>query len=338
MTSRRSLLTAAAVSLAAVPLTASPASASARPRLTLPRPTGPHRVGVVAQHLVTPSRELMISVWYPAAPGARQPVAPWMPDGSWRALMEGIGFDRDVADAPLTAGRVGAPALRVRDRLPVVLYSHGNDSCRSETTIVVQELVSHGYVVVTVDHTGDGYVEFPDGRVASPTEDSFTPWDSAHDMLLVLDRLEGVTRRLHLPIDPGRIGMFGWSKGGTSTALMMNADRRIRAGISFDAPMESQPRPAAIDRPFLLMTAENTRDHEPVDEFWELLTGWRRIFHAEGAAHGSYNDQQVLIPQIARLTGMGDEELESWIGTLRPARAAHIQQTVPLAFFDRHLR
>jgi hypothetical protein len=35
---------------------------------------------------------------------------------------------------------------------------------------------------------------------------------------------------------------------------------------------------------------------------------------------------------------MSDEELENWIGTLDPARAARIQQAYPLAFFDLHLR
>ena len=38
----------------------------------------------------------------------------------------------------------------------------------ADTTVVVQELASHGYVVVTVDHTYDAFSEFPDGRLAVP--------------------------------------------------------------------------------------------------------------------------------------------------------------------------
>ena len=65
MISRRNLLTAA---LAAVPLGASLGgiALAAPPRLTLPPPTGPHRAGTVSLHLVGRSRELMVSVWYPA--------------------------------------------------------------------------------------------------------------------------------------------------------------------------------------------------------------------------------------------------------------------------------
>ena len=46
----------------------------------------------------------------------------------------------------------------------------------------------------------------------------------------------------------------------------------------------------------------------------------------------------MLIPQLARVIGMSDEELQGWIGTLDPARAVRIQQAYPLAFFDLHLR
>jgi hypothetical protein len=46
----------------------------------------------------------------------------------------------------------------------------------------------------------------------------------------------------------------------------------------------------------------------------------------------------MLIPQLATITGMSDDDLAGWIGTLDPARAVRIQQAYPLAFFDLHLR
>jgi dienelactone hydrolase len=307
------------------------------------RPTGPHRVGTVSLHLVDRSRpdpvagpghhrELMASVWYPATRDARRhPVAPWMPAAPMRALLVANGFDADAAAAPLTAGHEGAPVLRPPGRLPVIVFSHGADGHRSETTIVVQELASHGYVVVTADHTYDAYREFPDGRLAVPADDlSFTPWDHAHDIQFVLDRIEDLAagrnpdaERRPLPaglgaaLDLRRIGMFGWSKGATATALVMNQDRRVRAGLSFDGPMQSVPPVTDLDRPFMLMTAEFTRAAEPsVEQFWSHLRGWRLNVQADGAVHGAYCDHQWLVP----------------------ARAVRIQQAYPLAFFDLHLR
>ena len=178
---RRHLLGAAFAAGVAVPLGAGRAWA-ALPRLTLPPPTGPCPVGIVSLHLVNRSREMMASVWYPAQNTRHHPAAPWMSAVPLKALLASVDFDPDVAAAPLTAGHEGAPVLRAPGRRPVVVFSHGAGGHRSEATIVVQELASHGYIVVTVDHPDDSFSEFPDGRATVPGDVSVTPWDHAHDI------------------------------------------------------------------------------------------------------------------------------------------------------------
>jgi predicted dienelactone hydrolase len=216
------------------------------------------------------------------------------------------------------------------ERLPVIVFSHGAHDHRSDTTIVVQELASHGYVVVTVDHTYDAFSEFPNGRLTVPLYDlPLYPRDFAQDIRFVLDRIEDLAAGRnpdveHRPLPAGlsaaldlrRVGMFGWSKGATATALVMSDDQRVRAGLSLDGPMQSQPPiTAELDRPFMLMTAEFTRAAEPsVADFWSHLTGWRLNVQADGAIHSSYCDTQWLIPQLAKAIGMSDEELQGWIG------------------------
>ena len=367
---RRRMVGAALAAAVAVPIGAAgrawAAPVSAGPvELTLPPPTGPYPVGTVSLHLVDGSRpdpvagpghyrELMASVWYPARDVRRYPLAPWMSPAAARARLTSAGFEADAAVAPLTAGHEGAPVRRAGGRLPVVVYSHGAQSHRADTTIVVQELASHGYAVVTVAHTYDAITEFPDGRLSVPLDIlGLTPRDYAQDIRFVLDRVEDLAAGRnpdaeHRPLpaglrgafDPHRIGMFGWSKGGTATAIIASEDPRVRAGLSFDGPMQTQP-PLTTDlsRPFMLMTAVFTRAVEPsVAGFWSHLTGWRLNVQADGAVHSSYGDNQVLIPQLAKAVGMSDEELRGWIGTLDPARALRIQQAYPLAFFDLQLR
>jgi dienelactone hydrolase len=368
--SRRRVLAAALAAGVAVPIgIARPVRAAPVPpgpaRLTLPVPTGPYPLGTVSLHLVDKSRpdpeagpghyrEMMASVWYPAEKAGRYPPAPWMLPAPFRGLLISGEFGPDVAVAPVTAAQEGAPVLCTGERWPVVVYSHGAHDHRSDTTIVVQELASHGYVVVTVDHTDDAFSELPDGRLIVPSDHVLLyPPDFARDIRFVLDQIEVLAAGRnpdadHRPLPAGlgraldlhRIGVFGWSKGATAAALVMGADQRVRAGLSFDGPMDSDP-PITFElkRPFMLMTAHFTRAEDPhVAEFWSHLTGWRLNIQAGGAVHSSYCDLQWLIPQLAKVTGMSDGELQDWIGTLDPARAVRIQQAYPLAFFDRHLR
>jgi hypothetical protein len=365
--SRRGLIAAALAAGVAVPL--GPAvragAAPAGPlRLTLPAPTGPFPVGTVSLHLVDRSRpdpvagpgrfrELMAGVWYPARDAARYPRAPWLTGAAMRALLEGHGYPADAALAPVTSGRVGAPVRRAGGHLPVVVYSHGAHDHRGDHTIMVQELASHGYVVVTLAHTYDAYVEFPDGRLEVPVigeEHSLGAQDFADDFPFLLDRIEDLAAGRNpdmagRPLPAGlrgapdlrRIGMFGASKGGTATALLMGTDRRVRAGLALDAPFEPYIE-TDLDRPFMIVTAQFTRDEPPVAQLWSHLTGWRRNIQADGAAHASYGDYKVIGPQVAPAVGMSDEDLTAWVGALPVHRALRIQRAYPVAFFDLHLR
>jgi predicted dienelactone hydrolase len=243
------------------------------------------------------------------------------------------GFPADAALSPITSGHTGAPVLP--GRLPIILFSHGAHDQRADTTIIVQELASHGYVVVTVDHTDDAFVEFPDGRVLIPSETiPMGPADFAADVRFVLDRLEDLCAARALPaglagaLDLRRVGMFGWSKGGSATARVLFADRRFRAGLSLDGPMEPVVEGGVLDRPFMMMTAEFGRaDNPAVAEFWSQLRGWRLNIQADGAAHQSYTDYGLLLAEVGQPAG-----------TLDPERAVKIQQAYPVAFFDLHLR
>jgi hypothetical protein len=373
MTSRRLLSLALATGVAAtlaVGGTAAAATAATAPlQLTLPVPTGPDPVGTVALHLIQADRpdpfapgrprELMVSLTYPARHADRYPVAPYMPAGTWASFKKNLDIPAG-AIVPATAAHDGAPVARHPGGLPVVLYSPPGSGDREVNTVLVQELASRGYVVATIDHTyTDNEVEFPDGRVVQrvlpavddETTQQFTDEvaERDKDARFVLDELtaiehghnpdvdhHGLPNGLRGSLDLDRVGMFGFSLGGATSAATMLDDGRIKAGIDMDGTLFGPVVTAGLTRPFMLLTHPgNARDTDPSwGSFWNASTGWKRDFQLQGSQHRSYSDLEALLPPI----GLPPDQLERIIGTIDPQRAFTIETAYVTSFFDRHLR
>jgi predicted dienelactone hydrolase len=353
---------------------ASPAPAAAEQalELTLPPPTGHDRVGVVPLHLVDrsrpdpwvpsqPVRELMVSLWYPTQRAHDYPLEPWLPPAAWARFEQDLGVPPGVLQAPLTHGRVGAPVERSRGGRPVVLYSPGLGGIRDSSTVLVEELVSRGFIVVTIDHTYEaGEVEFPGGRVATPALPPPTPQVIERavavrvaDTRFVLDTLVALNagrnpdaERRRLPaglrgaLRLSSVGMFGHSLGGATAAEAMFEDRRIQAGVNLDGTLFGPVVNAGLDRPFMLVAAQgHGRDNdESWAKFWANLLGWRLNLQLTGSAHNSFTDFQVLIPQAAGVLNLPPDAVQQLIGTIDPHRSIINQRAYLTAFFTLHLR
>jgi predicted dienelactone hydrolase len=372
MALRRFLSFASAAGLAAALATAVPAAASTAPlQLTLPAPTGPDPIGTVSLHLVQNgrpdpwvpgrTRELMVSLWYPARHAGRYPTAPYMTPGAWASLVHNQGFPASVV-VPQTDGHDGAPVDRLPGGLPVVLYSPPSTGDRSANTTLVEDLASRGYLVATIDHTySDDEVEFPGGRVAQrvlpadETRQQFTDEvaERDKDTRFVLDELTAIDHGKNpdadhhrLPgglrgaLDLNRVGMFGHSLGGATAAATMLDDSRIKAGIDMDGTLLGPVVSAGLTRPFLLLSNEtHNRDNDSSwAQFWNASTGWKRDFRLLGSQHLTYSDAEVIFPQTAPVMGLTPAQLAAIIGTIDPPRAITVESTYVDAFFDLNLR
>ncbi|MFD7608756.1 alpha/beta hydrolase family protein [Streptomyces mirabilis] len=357
------------------PAANSPVAANPTPtpvRLTLPAPTGPHPLGTVSLHLVDrsrvdpwqdsrPARELMIQLWYPAHAAHGHPPAPWMSPGAATVFEREQGIPPGTLLLPTTHAHLAAPVNRGRCGRPVVLYSPGLRSDRSLGTVLIEELASHGYLVVAIDHTYDAdQVEFPGGRV-----ETFAITGDIDDALIakaltirtadtrfVLDQLTALNAghntdagRRPLPptlagtFDLSRVGMLGHSLGGATAAAAIRADRRLRAGANLDGSLLS-PVTAGTDRPFLLFGSDPGPGPEDPswDQFWTSQYGWKRELALIGSTHTSFTDLETLLPQAAPALGLTPSQVTQAIGTLDPNRAIHTQRDYVRAFFDLHLR
>ncbi|WP_133116492.1 alpha/beta hydrolase family protein [Amycolatopsis antarctica] len=310
MTGRKILGGAAAVMAAALLFTGLPAAAApegAAMRPSVARPTGPHAVGKTDLRLLDPDRadpwvgsekrQLMTTVWYPAGGGGEPApyTGPELANHLDRTVTPELGLDQGRVDwANIETHAAAAPPVTGRaGGYPVVLYSPGAFESRVYGSGAAADLASHGYVVVTVDHTYETEVEFPDGlrpRVA----DAGDPDQAAllrkvfdvrvRDTHFVLDELTelGAGRKpdadgralppgLGAALDLDSVGMVGHSAGGDTAAQAMSEDRRIDSAVDMDGflaydSMGEQPMPVAehgLDRPFLLMGSESSVSELP---------------------------------------------------------------------------
>ncbi|MFE5852611.1 lipase [Streptomyces sp. NPDC056500] len=243
--------------------------------LTVPQPTGVHGVGVIKSHLVDTSRqdpwkperkrELMVSVHYPAVRATQYPLSPWMSPGVvpvFEHLMALPGYLAIPSGSVDWVGarsnsRVAAPLDTTATSPRVVLFSTAQGTTRELNTVLIEDLASRGYIVVSIDHTYESAaVEFPNGRVEiglnhdrGPVTQKKSIDSRVADTKFVLNRLaavsctSGVLGSTALPaglaaaINTTKVGMFGHVQGGYTTAETMHADSRIHAGINLDGVM-----------------------------------------------------------------------------------------------------
>jgi len=342
------------------PADAAGAPAGQRPALCLPEPTGPCPAGTTSLWLTDTSRpdpwaagavarELMVSLWYPAATPEGRP-APYMTAAESELQLASrsiTGIPPDALSTVETNAVSNATPAGQQRSLPLVVLSPGFTSPRSTLTALAEDLASHGYVVAGIDHTYESFATaFPDGRVTtclarearrrgSGSQEKVAAGRAA-DVSFVLGELTGAHPAWPAAglIDPSRIAMAGHSAGGAAAIAAMLADPRIRAGIDMDGATVAPIPDHGLSRPFLFLGKQS--NYTPGsggavttwERDWKLLTGWKRWLLVAGAIQASFTDLGLLADQIGIDTG----------AALPGARSLDITRAYVRAFFDQHLR
>ncbi|MGG2111244.1 carboxylic ester hydrolase [Lysinibacillus pakistanensis] len=257
------------------------------PMFSFPEPTGPYKIGTTSLHLVDEKRleeytkepddhrELMIQIWYPAEVNKNELTAPYTTHS--KELAAGLQTALPLPQFALqhlnkiqTHSYQDAQLVKNESGWPVLLFSHGMNLYRYQNTFQVEELVSHGYIVVGIDHTYDAAATvFPDGRTVlnSPQLDDGIPALDKHiavwtdDVTFVLDQLEKFNQikneELYHSMDMKKIGMFGHSYGGATAMQMLLRDDRVKASINMDGGLFGDDAPKqGVGKPFLMMNAD----------------------------------------------------------------------------------
>jgi predicted dienelactone hydrolase len=239
----------------------------------LPAPTGKFAVGRAGFHWVDESRpeamtadpndrrELMVTLWYPAESATGEP-APYidnldkLADAPNQPLFNLARFVRSYA---IAGARISSAELRY----PALIFSPGNQTNVASYAAQIEDLASHGYVVLGIDHPYESQgVIYPDGRIVRYSEDKRPKQGSpnfqeeferyyrqrvdwrAADATFVLNQLEklgaGKTPgQFSVRLDLARVGAFGHSMGGVAAAQTCQSDRRFKACLNLDGKAKS---------------------------------------------------------------------------------------------------
>ncbi|SFD22627.1 alpha/beta hydrolase family protein [Devosia psychrophila] len=299
-------VTGAGLGLGLLALAISAAMPLVFPVFGFPQPGGPYAIGTVTYHWTDAARpeifvadpdarrELMVQIWYPASGEGSSPRAPYMADAdAVTAVFAGLQQLPDFLFGHFkyatTNAVASAPVAADLPSYPVLLYLEGATGFRQMGMFQVEELVSHGYIVVALDQPGAAAtVVFPDGHqvAAPPVADlkamigaSYMQGNSkpllngrplqggsiipylVQDVSFALDQLamlngtdpDGI---LYGRLDLQRAGVFGMSLGGIVAGQACLRDARLKACLMMDAPMTFDVVEAGLRQPSMWITRD----------------------------------------------------------------------------------
>jgi pimeloyl-ACP methyl ester carboxylesterase len=344
-------------------------------------PTGPYAVGRTLFNWVDESRvdllspkgyrEIPVWVWYPASPASDAQKAEWLP-GTWGDIFAAIIAPRPTPGQPASQSEkypiatirshsyADAPVSADQKKYPILVFAPGYGSGPTEYASVIEDVVSHGYIVAGIVPTYFSlYTVFSDGRVVGQyqsardvpgaprsssdrgpvSEPVYRLWTG--DIRFALNQLEKLNADPKSPLkgrfDFDRVGAFGHSIGATATAQVAKDDPRVRAAILIDGSiMGDVASNPIVSKPLFLILASSFKGRD-------RATWPNRAISAE--AHALLrNAKPSTVITIAGTTHSfpADTGLmpfaKDWQGqSANPSRAMTITRAYIKAFFDQHL-
>jgi predicted dienelactone hydrolase len=354
-------------------------------KIALPKPAGKFRIGRQLFYWTDESRaetitddpddkrKLFVQIWYPAQKAGKLP-AEYYPN-----LAE-LGSKNQSTDLLLTVkthASTDAEIAGSKTPFPVVIFSPGLGSSPFSYTSIIENLVSHGYLVAAINHPYDsGDFKFPDRQIirfdaAKWDREVSKDWTAeqrkqffdarrfgwAQDISFVADQLEKLEKPFKGRLDLSRLGMLGHSFGGQAASIACAADKRFKACANLDGMAQGNvilpdAKGEILKQPFLFFNKSAevtnaelkimglTRAEYRLREQKRLGEKWKPSFKTRLAEleSGAYF---VLYPGIKHAS-FSDSLLlntdpKDPLFAERNAVAQNINQYI-LAFFDKFLR
>lgn len=239
-----------------------PKTVPANEKVDLPKPSGKFFIGrklfywtdeTRAETITEDAndkRKVFVQLWYPADKSGKI-AAEYYPN------IAEIFTDKNNLDVQRTTKTHAFNDVKLaksKTKFPVLIFSPGLGSSPFSYTVIIENLVSRGYVVAAINHPYDsGDFKFSGGEIIRHDTEKWErkiskDWTNeqrkqffderrigwAQDFSFVVDQLGKLEKPFKNKLDLQNIGAFGHSFGGQATSIACASDARFKACANLD--------------------------------------------------------------------------------------------------------
>lgn len=260
-------------------IAAAPQPKFATTKVADPLQMGPLPVGVTTTVFVDPSRTdaatkesrtLVTEIWYPATDDAKSlpknKFTDFIPGGltpQYESLLK-LAYKKSSAEINALYWNSAVRDARVREgKFPVVIFSHGNGGTRMQNTFWCDYLASHGYIIVSADHTANARVTVIKGKpvIYQTDQRENSAIDRPKDMSFLLDQMTlwngGADSRFSGKLDLTKPVAAGMSFGSMTAIRVADTDPRFKAVIAMSGAPETHTN-LTVPSLYMLGTEDST--------------------------------------------------------------------------------
>lgn len=294
-----------------------------------PLVSGPYPVGVTTTVFVDAartdaftkeSRTLVTEIWYPAVDETsglpKNKFSDFIPGGitpQFEALAK-IGYRKPISEVERAFWNNSVRDARVRSgKFPVIFFSHGNGGTRTQNTFWCDYLASHGYIVVSPDHTGNAMMTIIKGKpvMYQPKERDNAAQDRPKDIIFLLDQMTlwngGADSRFAGRLDLSKPVAAGMSFGSFTAIRVADLDARFKAVIAMAAAPETHTN---LQVPSLYMLGDEDKTigvngNVRIKTNFEQHSGPIYLFEMKNGGHYSFTDMFKINNEFGDGIGKG---------------------------------
>jgi predicted dienelactone hydrolase len=236
-----------------------------------------------------PGRTLTADVWYPADDAT----AAGLPKSTYQ--FPGLAYTSTEA--------YDSPPISINGPFPLVVYSHGSGGLRYISAFITEALAARGFVVVSVDHTGNTALDaFTKTTLSRKEIVRLRPIDIRAEIDTMAAQSADPASPFAGAVDTQNVGLVGHSAGGTGVLMTAAghdgapADKRVKAvvGLGTYVDLVTDQQLSKLKLPVMLISGTldtSTTIKAQTERAAEKIPG-DPLYRVDlkGGGHQSYSD------------------------------------------------